>query len=510
MFPFLRVQVLSPVFVGVEEEEREALLAQRLDFNLTEFRNISDRLFLRFDLLGSEIEKRVLAPSRGETWLGTYTEESRRIDPTTERPHVIHFYGFKGGQERSTLLAFLATELARDGQSVLVVDLDAEAPSLDLIFGLSDVQPEASIVGLRAGAELRPLSVGGPRGGRAVHLLGFRPSAADFDLDATALAFEASVNAPSHERLAASLRDGIAKNYDVVLIDHRTGLGPTVPAWTRTIPGPIVVMDRLDGQSQRAVRSVGRLWRGLPNPGALVSYVPPAMTPETMREHRRGEAWDWLQALAAVKSERSEEPLEAEDIEDHWLLWPDDNAFRRRVLPQHEEVGGLTRECVERLRQVLSLTDRVSQPAAPVILHPSGAADQGSLIVTDALRELQEPSSPYRFILGRKGTGKTRLVHELALRKVGEPLVVAEDEDIGGLPSQDPTLRDFVTRAEKEKDYEGCGGPSWLLLSKGRTPVGSEWKRRYRSCLNFFTATMPAALHGPVDSEYSSLTVWKQ
>lgn len=439
-FPFIRVTIPSDRFAGRSDDEREEILAEALDLEVATLRLTSNRLFLRFELVSSgDVETRQPAHSRGDTWLGMLGHTT----PAAERavltqPPVVHFYGFKGGQGRTTLLAFLASELAHDGLRVLVVDLDAEAPSLDIVLGMSDVPPEASVVGLRAELKVQPLSVAVPAGGGSVALLAFRPSGEEFDLDAAALAFEAGVFSPSHEHLADQLREKLAPSYDVILMDHRTGLAATVPAWIRAMPGPVVVLDRLDGQSRRARRAVEVLWRGLENPGLLVSYVPPNEKPEAFREHALGEAWGWLDALARAKSEslaKEQEPIGPNDIHDHWVLWPDDNAFRRRVLPQRDEVGGLTRQSIQRLREVLALTERRERHVEPGALNPSGAADEGMLIATDALRKLCEPGSPYRFIIGRKGTGKTRLLRVLAERKVGEPLVVAEDEEgIGGSP----------------------------------------------------------------------------
>jgi hypothetical protein len=87
---------------------------------------------------------------------------------------------------------------------------------------------------------------------------------------------------------AQQLGAELARSYDVVLMDHRTGLAPTVPAWLRALPGPIVVLDRLDGQSRRARRAVESLWRSLPDPGLLVSYVPSNDALEGFRERERG------------------------------------------------------------------------------------------------------------------------------------------------------------------------------------------------------------------------------
>jgi hypothetical protein len=462
VFPFLRVRIVTPLFTDLTDDERELLLVSRLAIDLPTLRATADRLFLRFELVADENEDAPQLPSHGVTWLGTFADTKRIVDAPAGSPRVAHFYGFKGGQGRTTVVAFTASEIARDGMRVLVVDLDAEAPSLDLVFGVGTVAPEATLVGLRAGLHVTPMPVSAPRGGGSVSLLAFRPTDRSFDMDATALAFEAAVHAPSHERLAIALRDTVATQFDLVLLDHRTGLGPTVPSWVRSLPGPVVAFDRLDGQSVRATRDLERIWRGLENPGVIVSYVPPTMTVESFREHRRGEAWPWLESLARAKSDRAEEELGPEDVDDHWILWPDDNAFRRRGLPQRDEVSGLTREAVTRLRDILGLTDRREPQLVSQALHPSGATDQGLFIATEALRELCQPLSIIRFIFGRKGTGKTRLLSELVRRGVGEPLVVAEDETVGGLPSGDVDLKALLVRAKKTEDLDGLW---WTLLA---------------------------------------------
>lgn len=477
-FPFLRLTIPSPRFTGCSDDEREEILATALDIEVGELRRTSNRLFLRWDLLApGEVASPM--PSKGETWLGMLGQatEARERTDSPERP-VIHFYGFKGGQGRTTLLAFLANELAHDGFRVLVVDLDAEAPTLDLVLGVASVPASATVVGLRAELPVQPIAVSIPAGGGSVALLAFRPSDPEFDLDAAALAFEAGVFAPSQDRLADRLRTELAPSYDIVLVDHRTGLAPTVPAWVKTMPGPIVVLDRLDGQSRRARRAVEPLWRGLSNPGLLVSYVPPNETPESFRERERGEAWGWLDALARITSagfDENQEVLGAEDVEDHWVLWPDDNAFRRRGLPQRDEVGGQTRESIQRVRELLELSERRQKPEEPRDLHPSGAADEGLLIATDALRKLCAPGSPFRFIIGRKGTGKTRLLRVLAERGVGEPLVVAEDETrIGGLPASNPELRELVQQAIAKRAHEQLW---WTLLAAALETGSTDTKK---------------------------------
>ena len=466
VFPFLRVRVVTARFKDTTEDEREGLLAEAVSLDLAALRSTAERLFLRFELLAEEQEDPTPLPVTGTTWLGTFADGPHRFDPVPGTARVVHFYGFKGGQGRSTLLAFAAHDLARTGLRVLAVDLDAEAPSLDLVFGVGAISPEATLVGLRAGLNVTPIVVKEARGGGSVSLLAFRPSDSAFDMDSTALAFETAVHAPSGERLALELRRGMARNFDVVMFDHRTGLGATVPLWVRLMPGPVLGFDRLDGQSGRATRDVERIWTGLENPGLLVSYVPPTLSPEAFRRQSRGDAWPWLDALARAKSERADRPLGPEDVEDHWILWPDDNAFRRRGLPQRDEVGGLTLESLARMRELVGLKIERKGTVPPQLLHPSGAADQGLFIATEALRQLSQPGSTIRYILGRKGTGKTRLLSELVRRGVGEPLVVAEDERAGGLPSGDIDLKALVTRAVEQSNHEGVW---WTLLRAALT-----------------------------------------
>ncbi len=50
-------------------------------------------------------------------------------------PPIISFFSFKGGVGRTTALAAFATNLARAGKRVLVVDFDLEAPGAGTLFG---------------------------------------------------------------------------------------------------------------------------------------------------------------------------------------------------------------------------------------------------------------------------------------------------------------------------------------------------------------------------------------
>ncbi len=67
-----------------------------------------------------------------DAWFGTPFEPPWPLNEHT--PPIISFYSFKGGVGRTTALAALATNLARAGEKVVIIDFDLEAPGAGLIF----------------------------------------------------------------------------------------------------------------------------------------------------------------------------------------------------------------------------------------------------------------------------------------------------------------------------------------------------------------------------------------
>lgn len=114
-------------------------------------------------------------------------------------------------------------------------------------------------------------------------------------------------------------------------------------------------------------------------------------------------------------------------------------------------------------------------PAGQSKTSISGAKDQGDLVVTKALRELLAPSNAYSYVLGRKGTGKTRLARELALRNLGEPLIVADDsEEMWGLKSNSPEIKDAASLCHDnpEQFWLSLFNAGLNLSSTARKPLG--------------------------------------
>ncbi len=76
---------------------------------------------LAFNLLDRQIV--------GQDWLHTHARQRAEGDP----PRVV-FYGLKGGVGRTTALAMIAYNLAREGRRVLLLDFDLESPGLSALL----------------------------------------------------------------------------------------------------------------------------------------------------------------------------------------------------------------------------------------------------------------------------------------------------------------------------------------------------------------------------------------
>lgn len=473
-FPFTYLTISDEGW-PVDEAEREFLLARRIELSVAEIRDVCNRLYLRLVLRRPD-EPTAPSQSLGEFWLRELTDTSPRDPPApTSAPAVLHFHGYKGGQGRSSVLGMLAKVLADEGWRVLAIDVDAEAPSLDVLFGVRPTDFASTMTGVRAGLDPTPLRVfTASRADGWVDLLAFRPYPARYDLEAAALAMEGSIFPFRHSEMIGKLRP-VMGGYDVVFVDHRTGLAPGVLPWLHGMVGSLVAFARMDWQWSPARRHIGELWRACgEDPGVLVSPLPYGEDEAVHLKRVMPQATALLQKLAEAVGRGAEgEPADAEVLTDHWLLWPADPAFQRGVLPEPSQLGGPVLAFLRDLRRLLGLTaQNAGRPAEPK-LHPSGGADEGYLIQTKALRELSAPNSPYAYILGRKGTGKTRLVRALADRSLGEALLVPQ-EMAGysyGLHSD----------AAMQKIIDDCAPPNaspdrfwWLLLAAALTGPNTE------------------------------------
>lgn len=384
---------------------------------------------------------------------------------------TVHFYGYKGGQARSTILASLATALARDGWKVLVVDADVEAPSLDTIFGVSSRTLSRTLLGATQRLEkiesMRAYTSPAGEGEGFVDLINCWPNGHAYEIDAAAMALRTALEPKILEDAVSQIsRYAYDNKFDLVLMDHRTGISPSVLPAVSAAPGAVVVTVRLDEQWSPARTFLRLLFRANPSmPGLLVFWKPDTEDERSFLQRNYRQREDLLQLLADSfeNGTSADDDFSGLEIEDHAVLWSYDSSFRQSRLPETEMLGGQCRDALQKIRSLLGLggSKRVVSLSGVVAIRSavespdlaairpirrtsiSGAADQGDLIITRALSDLLSRSSPHVYILGRKGTGKTRLARELSGRQIGEALLVPDDSsDENGIRSNSPEVRD--------------------------------------------------------------------
>ena len=80
-----------------------------------------------------------------ESWFDPALQPPWPLHPKT--PRIVSFYSYKGGVGRTTALAAVALQLARQGERVAVLDFDLEAPGLGSVFPPpSGVPPELGLL----------------------------------------------------------------------------------------------------------------------------------------------------------------------------------------------------------------------------------------------------------------------------------------------------------------------------------------------------------------------------
>jgi len=468
-FPYVHLICISPRFTDLEPDERELDFCNLAKISVAELRRILRNSLLSLRLLTADefSEEYPDSKDRGHHWLSALIDQELEETSSTEKPltriKVIHFYGYKGGQARSTLLGLLSTTLAEDRWKVLVVDSDIEAPSLDILYARTSRALSGTLLGVvQSTSDIIPERVRTPEGSGYVDLLACRPKSAEFDIDASAFALRCALEPMIIEDAAKRIVEfAIEKKYDALLIDHRSGLSPVTLPWMSTLPAPTVVCVRLDEQWRPAEQFIKLVLRtNSANPGVFVSWKPDDENLDSYRQRNNMQIDSLLTILAEAISEAAEisdnfeeeAEISSVELEDHWIVWSYDSAFRQSRLPEKNQLSGLSIESLNKLRSILDVSHKTTENIAEntLSLSPSGASDEGDLIQTEALRELSVSNNSISYILGRKGTGKTRLLRELSKAGIGEPLLVdSNSTDSKGLKSPSPEL---TQAAELYKD----------------------------------------------------------
>jgi hypothetical protein len=363
---------------------------------------------------------------------------------------AIHFYGFKGGQARTTVLAMLAKTLAEDGYRVLVVDADIEAPSLDFLFETGVPSVDSTLMGISGWSEnFNPIpAFASASTNGLIDIIPCRPRDDDYDMDFAAFSLRVSLDIGTLRKGVEKLKnyvidaDNVPK-YDIVMFDHRTGIASSVLPIVRSWRGPSVISVRPDGLSTQALGAFNTLFAQNPEtPGAYVCYsVDQDDTRAEVLSRNSDTVFQLLDAIAdaLVRGAEDSDLLSPTELQRYWIGWYFDKEFVTKVSPELQKLNRENQNSIRQLREVLSLSGRKKSPPPSIVFDdhraPSGATASGWFIETNDIARLFSTSSRVNYISGRKGTGKSRLFREMIDRSIAEPLFTAADYEGGGLKS---------------------------------------------------------------------------
>jgi cellulose biosynthesis protein BcsQ len=122
--------------IVANDDPSTAVILQHPDIRTTEVAHGDDSYRIRY------LDRRIV----GADWLRPAPDDLAEKASASPRAIRIAFSSLKGGVGRSTALTVVATEQARKGRNVLVVDLDLEAPGIGSLLLSEDRLPSFGIV----------------------------------------------------------------------------------------------------------------------------------------------------------------------------------------------------------------------------------------------------------------------------------------------------------------------------------------------------------------------------
>lgn len=491
--PTLHIDLISDSFRGSNDEDRlisiNRALADFLADDPSLLQNIVARLPVAINPLTTDEAKNKaswLGEATTSSWVNWFLQ-SKQLTPRghiTATPRYVHFYGYKGGQARSSVLALFGKLLADDGYKVLAIDADTEAPSLDSLLGAYADRFSQTLMGICGWSnEFQPVPAvyTGQFGKGRIDVLPCRPRNEEHDLDFALLVAIAPLDTRIYERAASKLRVAISnmeEPYDFVLIDHRTGIATSVLPLVGELPGPTAIFVRADSNTASTPSEMKKVVRSIfenssDSAGAFVSFSldsnrkSDGVIPDFEARVRSELLEELAHSLSRNAAERVmeenkeenneyEEGVSSEELKLNWVEWYFDRALLNSTLPDVSKLQSDNIQSLRQLRHVLGLpiskrTDSIKKTTSKdeLKLSLSGARDMGTFIHIPDVERLFVNGSPITYILGRKGTGKTRLLKELVLRNVGTPILVAADEtSLSALRSESAEAQAWVTTAE--------------------------------------------------------------
>ncbi|EKO3405928.1 hypothetical protein FNO25_002962 [Vibrio fluvialis] len=404
-------------------------------------------------------------------WLSMYDDFIDKELSDSSDVRAIHFYGNKGGQARSSFLATFSKYLQSKGLKVLVVDVDIEAPTLHLNLGIKEVPIEASLLSYceEIGVEHRVIpSPEIPN----VDLISCRPTDDKWDADYISFCLKSATMPSLLNNGINTIRNKIKNNesgfdHDIVLFDHRTGAAhsviPVLSAW----PGSCLIFTRPDNQTNW-LTGISKLLEFFPeNPGAFISFDLDYKSSDKISPSEDIQREKLLSLLSiSLSKDDDDEGFTPEELESYYIKWVYDRSYLGNLSPGIED---LQRANALALKNVYDLLD-ISKPKSRIIAQQNEAIKQSISGVRDETWFVESNNSKLTlnrdgnvtYILGRKGTGKSRLFEQSIIQRVGIPLLAPseyEEKRPGILTSANMYLSRLVDLFID--DYQGFW---WFLI----------------------------------------------
>jgi cellulose biosynthesis protein BcsQ len=246
--------------------------------------------------------------------------------PSIRLPGIVYtFYSYKGGVGRSMALVNVGVMLATQGLKVLLVDWDLEAPGLEVYFSKAavlhgDTTRSLGVLDLlEARVSGRMLSwrdclLKAEFAGHSLDIITAGSRTADYRRRVQRLNWEALFRDYHVGNFVNDLREEWRNEYDIILVDSRTGVTDTGDICTVLLPDVVVLLFITNYQNIEGIRAVMeravRVRSKLPINRSKLLGVPVPARDERDREALKFD--QWLRIFAKEFSGLYQEWLPAE------------------------------------------------------------------------------------------------------------------------------------------------------------------------------------------------------
>ncbi len=456
LHPTLYIIHINKNYKSLDQESRVQVLSELAKISISDLTLLQNNSSVELCLLDNDERLTDYSfldeDNNRHHWIEMLAGEPPKNETVTRSFKTLHFYGYKGGQARSTVLGTLSKFLAEQGYKILILDADIEAPSLDKLFQTKATRLSETLLGIcHFASDIDTANAYSQRQGK-VDLIACRPDSEIYDIDFAAFSLNIALDPIVLKKGVQRIADHAEKElYDFVFIDHRTGSSSSVLPIALTLSGPIISFARRDIQSSAGARVFKSLFSlHSETPGIYVSFT---MDPEFKRSKLSEDSLMIQEDLLMQFPEHFRTEVE-DAIDNYWIDWPYCKPLVNGLIPDLKKLNSENISAIREICSVIGLLDEHPLLGIPDLASPSltssGSTDGGVYLEADFLKRLLSPNSPITYILGRKGTGKTRLVRELHSRSLGRPILTAADYELdGGLGSATSTFKLLI---EKRKD----------------------------------------------------------